>query len=524
MTDNDFSRRRILRALGAGGAASIAGCTGGDQRATPTTGTGDAGQAGSTPGDEQLKDSATVAIKTDPTADTWAVYGGVMGYYTNILEPLVWVNENLEKVPWLAKSWERTGDKTFEFTIREGVKFHNGEPLTADEVVWSFETILNEWTWASGWLHITPEGVRKVDDMTVEFTTIDVYPTFPGGIAHNLAAIQHPDRERAGQPIATGPYKVEEIEKGQYVKTSVFDDYWREPAKTAIDFRVITDENTRSLALQGHDVDVAYGLPRDKVDSFRKSDKTDVITRLAAHSAFTEIHTKKAPTDDVKLRKALNYAVSQEALVESALNGIGQPARGVIPPVVYWSGHDALPKYGPNEEKARELVEQSDYDGETLQFIVEPVQPVNSKLQAQVIQGAASEVGIDIDIKMMEEAAFEEALTNDGGHLFLEEKGSNSAAADYIIYDWYSEHDGANWYDMGEKADSLIRKGFQTSDPQVKKESYVKAQQIMAEKAVVLPLYYTEYVIGTRKDVEGLDKGLIPIVEMSRFTELEHLK
>lgn len=524
MTDNDCSRRRILRALGAGGAASIAGCTGGNQQGTPTADAGGAGQAASTPGDEQLKDSATVAIKTDPTAGTWAVYGGVMGYYTNILEPLVWVNENLEKIPWLAKSWERTGEKTFEFTIREGVKFHNGEPLTADEVVWSFETILNEWTWASGWLHITPEGVRKVDDMTVEFTTIDVYPTFPGGIAHNLAAIQHPDRERAEQPIATGPYKVEEIEKGQYVRTSVFDDYWREPAETTVDFRVITDEKTRALALRGHDTDVAYGLPRDRVDSFRKSDKTDVVTQLSPHSVWVAIHTKKEPTDDVKLRKALNYAVSQEKLVEEALGGIGKPARGVIAPPIYWSAHGDLPKYGPNKEKARQLIDQSTYTDETLQFIVETVQPPNSKLTAQVIQQAASDIGVDINIQMMEEAAFEEALNNDGGHLFLEEGGTNSAAADYIIYDYYSKHDGSNWYDMGEEVDSLIRKGFQTSNQQKKTEAYVKAQQIMAERAVVLPLYYQEYVVGTRKDIEGLEEGLIPIAEMSRFTELKHLK
>lgn len=445
-----------------------------------------------------------------------------MGYYTNIIEPLIWVNENLKKVPWLAKSWERTGEKTFEFTLREGIKFHNGEPLTADEVVWSFKAILNEWTWASGWLHTTPEGVKKIDDMTLEFTTTDVYPTFPGGIAHNLAAIQHPDRKRGTQPIGTGPYKVDDIKQGQHVKTSAFEDYWRDPPTTPkLTFRIMTDENTRSLAFQGNKVDVALGLPRNKIDRFQNADDTDVITKLSPHSVWVEIHNNKAPTDDLKLRKALNHAVAQADIVEKVLNGVGQPGRGVISPPIYWSAHDVLPEYGPNVKKAKELVDQSVYNGETLQFIVETVQPVNSKLTAQVIQQAMSKIGVDVSIQMMKDAAFDDAMNKGDGHLFLDEGGTNSAAADYIIYDWYSGHaDPPNV--VNEKVDSLITKGFQTSDNQKKKEAYVEAQKIMMEKAVVIPLYYQEYTVGAYNDIKGLD--LIPIAEMSRWDKLKHLK
>lgn len=522
MIDNDLSRRRVLRALGAGGAVGVAGCTGGSEQGTPTAGTPRDETA--TSDTEELEQSATIALKSDPTADTWAVYGGVMPYYSNCFEPLMWVTDEMGKQPWLAKSWERTGEKTFVFTLRDGITFHNGEPLTADEVVWSFETILNEWTWASGWLHITPEGVRKVDDMTVEFTTTDVYPTFPGGITHRLAAIQHPDRERGTQPIGTGPFKVEDVRKGQRVETSAFDDYWRgAPATQNLTFRAMADANTRSLALKGNKIDVAFGLPQNKVDSFQKSDKTDVITRLGTNAAWVEIHTKKAPTDDVKLRKALNYAVSQEAIVENALAGLGQPARGGISPVIYWSAHDVLPEYGPDKEKARELVDQSTYNGETLKMNAIPNEPVNSKLTAQVIQQAASDIGVDISISMMKDATFDAALNDGDGHLFLEGGfGAQAAAADYIIYDYYSEHDGSNWYDQGDEFDALILEGFQTSDKQVKKEAYVKAQKRMMEEAIIIPLYYKEYTVGIQQDIEGL--VLFPIGSMSRWDELKHLK
>lgn len=522
-TGRSLSRRRVLQLAGVGGFASVAGCTGGDQQGdTPTSNT--SGTSTETPG---LQESATISFKSyDITGDTWNVYGGVAPYYTNVLEPLIWVSEDMEKEPWLATDWKRTGEKTFVFTLRDGVTFHNGEPLTADAVVWSFERILNEWAWAPNWIHLSPDGVTKIDDSTVEITTTDVFATFPGAIAHNMVAIQHPDRDReAKEVIGTGPYKVENIEKGQNVEVSAFEDYWRGPPTTAeLTYRVIEDSNTRSLALTGHDIEVAFGLPRSKVKSLRNSAKTEVATQLSASAVWIEIHTENAPTDDVRLRKALNYAVSQETIVDSVLDGIGQPARGPVPPTVYWSAHDSLPEYGPNMEKAQRLVEESSYDGETLTFNVNQDEPVDGNLMAQVIQQAASEIGVDIEISVMKPAAYQEASSNDDGHLFLFKAGSNSAAADYIMHSYFkSEEAGSccsDWYELGEEVDSRIIEGGQTADPEKKTEAYVEAQKLVLEKAAVIPVYYEEYVVGTYTDVDGLD--LRPIPEMSRWTELEH--
>lgn len=516
------SRRRLLHLLGAGGVAGLTGCSG-DTGQGPDTATGTPA-SGEQEGTEkpQLQQSATIAIDS-VTPDYAAVWGGVTSYYTNVLEPLVWVSADMEKQPWLAESWERTGKLTFEFTIRDGVTFHNGEPLTADEVIWSTEVTFQEMPWTKiGW---QVDTFQKLDDMTVEFTTAREFASFPGAIAHNHLAIQHPDANREqNEVIGTGPYQVKEIKKGQHVKTSAFEDYWRgAPQTDELTFREVADANTRALLLRNNEAQVAFDPPRDQFDSLNGADTTDVTTQLSPSTVWVAIHTEKHPTDDIQLRQALNYAVSQEEIVESVMNGIGQPARGPIASIIPWSAHDDLPKYGPDTEQAEKLVEASAYSGETLEFAVETNEPVGGDLMAQVIQQNASEVGVDIEIMTMESGAFSEAQDAGDGHLFLRSFGTNSVAADYVLSQlFWTGGASPHWYDFGDHFDSLIIEGLGTGDLEEKKEVYGEAQQIIMEEAAILPLYYEEYIVGTSTNIEGLD--LRPIPEMSRWTDLRHLK
>ena len=533
-----LSRRKLLTGIGAGTTVAIAGCSSGsgDGTATesPTEGNETETATPTSAPESQLADDLTVALPVDPTLGVWSVYGGVTPYYTNVLEPLIWVSDEMELVPWLAEDWESTGEKSWEFTIRDGVTFHNGETLTAEHVVWSFETILNEWSYAPGWLHLKPENVTALDDRTVEFVTTDVFPAFPGTIAHNMVAVQHPDRSREDKTvIGTGPYQVSNREKGQRVKTESFDDYWNgETRMENMTFRVITDPTTRSLALENNEIDVAYAPPSSKIDSLKEGEDTSVSTQTSPGAMYVGLHNYKAPTDDVKLRKALNWATSQQTLVETILNGIGIPARGPIAKSIYWSGHENLPAYERDVEKASSLVEESSYDGETLNFLINNGTP-GGRTIASALQEWYSEIGVDVGIQQIEESAFEDAVRNGDGHLVLESSSSNSGAADYLIYETFHSEGDVNErlyneedtgvYNPGGEVDTLIEEGFQTGDREQKEEKYEQAlQMIIEEEAAVVPLTYQEYVVGTYKDVEGLD--LRPINEMVRWTGTQHLK
>lgn len=517
------SRRRLLHLIGAGGVAGLAGCSSSPGGGADTATEPSADTATETPG---LQQSATIGLHYTITADSWKeMYGGVTPYFTNIMEPLIWVAEDMTNEPWLATNWEAVDETTWMFEFRDDVTFHNGEPMTADEVIWSFEQRLTAGGgWAQSWLHIKPEGLKKIDDFTIEFTTSDPYPAFPGTIAHNMVPVLHPDMEEAGEPIGTGPYKFEEMKQGQHVKVSAFEDYWNGPPNTKeLTYREIVDPNTRALALTGNDVDVAFKLPNNKYESLKNSEKTKAVTQVLSHGVLIKINTDKSPTDDPKLRKALNWTVPQDAIVESVLNGIGEPARGPIPTVIPWSVDESLPKYGPDPQKAKKLVDESKYDGETLQLLVSNEQPVNGDLIAEALQQPFQDAGVNIEIQIREDAAYSDAQQAGNGHLFLTATGTNSVAADYMVYDFYYSKGCCNlWYDVGEEFDSLIIKGNQANDLEVKKEAYGKVQQMMMEKALVIPLYHQEALIGTYNDIEGLDTR--PILEMVRWPPLKHLK
>lgn len=519
MQKPNLSRRNLLRSVGAGGVVGLAGCATED----PGDDTGDDSADDSDDDDQRSRrDSATIALKEDPTLDTWEFYGGVTPYFTNVMEPLIWVGHDMEAEPWLATDWERTDDRTFVFDIREDVTFHNGEPLTADEVVWSFEALFDHWAWTMGWLHLEPDGVEAIDDHTVEFTTTDVLPQFPGTIAHNMVAIQHPDREMDGGPIGTGPYQVEEIRADDRVEVLAFDDYWGgTPETPELTFRVMTDPSTRALAVQSHDVHVAFDPPRVQVASLDESEETNVEFQEEPSTAWADIHNGRSPTDDVNLRRAINYAVSQEEIVDSVLEGIGRPARGVISPLIYWSAHEDLPEYAQDLDRAEELVAESDYDGETLEMVVETNQPPEGEVMAEIVQQNLNEIGVDMEITMMEAAAFDDAMETGDAHLFLREGGTNSVAADYLLVDFFwSDGCCSHWRDLGEEVDSAILEGNRSADPEVKEEAYGEAQQLIIEQAAVLPIYYVEYVAVSSRYVEGLD--LRPIPNMNRWTDLKH--
>lgn len=527
----------MLQVLAAGGTVGLAGCAGdGDESSGETTAPEETEDA-TEETIAELQGSVNVALGQDPTLEVWDVYGGVMPYYTNILEPLIWVSDELEMEPWLATDWEQTSETTWRFDLRQGVTFHNGDEMTAQDVVFSFEAILEEWAWAPGWLKLEPGNITAVDDYTVEFETTKPYPPFAGTIAHNMVAVQHRDRDRdANEVIGTGPLQVEEIVKEQEVVTSRFEDYWNDrAAMDEVVFSVISDPTTRSLSLTNHEIDVAFAPPRSRVDDLDSQDGTDIHKETGTGAGYAGINLYLTPTDDRTLRRALNHAISQELLVDTILEGVGQPAEVHISPTIYWSAHGDVPVYGKDEGKGADLVDQSSYDGEELTILV-PNDMVDGREIAQVLQDAFSNIGVNAKVQVLERSAYTEAERNGEAHVILKTRGPNSAAADYVIYESHHSDGDVNQRlhreegtglhnppgETGEKVDSLLEEGFQTNDPAVKKDVYGQVQEIIMDEAVTIPLFYSEYLVGTRQDVSGLD--LRPIQEFTRWTDLEHTK
>jgi len=521
------SRRRFLGVLGAGGVAALAGCAGNGQDDGTDNGTTDE------PDGSDLQESLTISLGYTPNVvgEFWVNIYGMMPYFTAVVEPLVWVNDETELEPWLATDWEPTGDRTWEFTLREDVTFHNGEPFNAEAVVFSFGEIFEKFSNARGFTHIDgPDAVRPIDDQTVEFTTVDPYPNFPGQIAHNMAAMQAPQAvDVEDKPIGTGMFQMEEREKDQRAVVTAFDGYWRDadPTVGEITYRVIDDPSTRVLSLESHDVDIAYNLPTAPVNSLRQNEETDIHLQQRPQIIYVALNVHRSPTEDVRLRQALNYATDQDLLVDTIMEGIGTPATGPVPEIIYWSAHDEVRRYAPDGEtfgqdfeRARALVDDSDYDGETLEMLVNPRMALGSEI-AEVVQDWYDQVGVDTDINRLEYAAFLERWAAGEAHLRVGDNGVFNGAPDFLMYGLFHTEDEENLVMApGGELDELIERARQSRDRDEIVQYYTEAQKLLMEDAIVVPLYYDEYIVGSNRDVSGLHTP--PIMQMVKWEDLEH--
>ncbi|MEM4782491.1 MAG: ABC transporter substrate-binding protein, partial [Halalkalicoccus sp.] len=456
----------------------------------------------------------------------WSIYGGAVPYYTPMHETLTAATHDFGGIePWLATDWEAVDDVTWEFELREGVRFHDGTELTADLVAESLSALLSDRPF--GWAKVTEESFAAPDEHTLEVETVERFGALAGTMSHPLFGIQHPeDRER---PIGTGPFEAPEVTPDEPIRTVAFEEYWgEEPRLSELVSEGIVDPTTRSSNLQAGDVDAAFDVPRENYELLAASDETEVRTQREPRTGLAMINLYNEPTDDESLRRALNYAVDQEAIVESILHGIGEPARGPYSPMIPWSAHDELPEYGPDPDRARELVDESDYGGEPLEIHVSSDSP-HEQLIAATMQDAFGEIGIETDIRQFESGSFYEVEQKRESNLTIIELGSINGAADYLVHlQFHSEGgdnrelyeaDGTGLYNPGEEVDELIERGDRALDEGTKHEAYREVQRRVMDTAVLVPVYHKEYVFGQRADTRGPETHAVP--HMTRWTEFE---
>lgn len=486
------TRRRLLQLLGPGGVYGLAGCA------------GDV---------DEGRESATIALAEDPTKNRDPeLYGGLSPYTMPVLQNLTTASPDLSEIePVLATEWEPTGETTWEFTLREDVTFHNDVDLAAEIIEESLTGLLEETSIA--WADIDEDSFTAVDDRTLEIATTQPSPFLPGNLAHPALKIHYRGDEDADRPIGTGPYEIEEVTEDQPIRATAFDDYWGEtPAFEELTFNAIVDDTTRTTAIEGGEVEVGMDLPPEQFQRLEEEEAVRVRKKEQPRTIMAPINIYKSPTDDRNLRLALNYAIDQEVLVENFINGVGTPANGPFAPVLDWSAHDELPDYGPDLDQARELVEDSDYEGEEVSLLFPTESPLRSQV-AEWMDQRFDEIGVDLAIEAREPATYWERFLNGEANLILGSLGSYSGATDYLIPGiFHSEdfinatmyqEDGTGIVNLGEDLDQKIDEATTTWDEEERHQMYREIQREVMEEAVIIPLYYKEYVMATRPHITG---------------------
>ncbi|WP_209124228.1 nickel ABC transporter substrate-binding protein [Alkalihalobacillus sp. BA299] len=333
-----------------------------------------------------------------------------MGVRAGIAETLVKIDENLEIQPWLAESWEQEDERTWTFTIRDGVTFHDGTLVDGEAVKASFERVMDVNDAIAANLKI--ESI-EASGQEVTFITTEAYPVFLSELVHTNASIIKADEENISEkPIGTGPFQVVNFTPEAEIQLERYENYWDGAAnldKVMIKFN--SDGNVRALALQSGEVDIAYHLPPEALDPIETSDnlRVESISSLRVH--FILYNAAKPALQDVKVRKAIDLLINRPVAVSEIMNGHATAANGPFNPDFAFASEKEPESHDPAQ--AEVLLKEAGYeknkdgklekDGEVLELTLATYQGrPELPLMAQYLQAEAASLGIGVNIVTIE--------------------------------------------------------------------------------------------------------------------------
>ena len=440
-------------------------------------------------------------LTLDPTQNTAAFS---INAYQNIFGHLTLINADGSVSPNIAESWTIEKDATvWTFKIRTGMKFHNGDPVTAEDVRWTFQHIFDSAKSPVKRYFKAVASVELVGDDSVRFTISTPFATFDRqvslvSIVSKKAYTGMGAEKFALQPVGSGPFKVKKWVKDGYLELEAFDDYWEgAPKLKTLIFRPMPSEASRAAALASGEIDVVPVLPPPLVDSLSKQPGINVQKVASNRVIFLAYNQNNKPMDSVKLRKAMLHAVDRKTITEKLLRGLGIPIGQLAPPVTF--GHDpslGVPKFDP--EMARRLVKESGYDGSPILFQYPNNRWAFADQTAQALVGYLNDVGIKTELQSMEMAALFPLWVGDkiqGMYLFS--MGISILDADLLLnLEYESATSHAYWHT--DEVDRLAKEQRASADPNKRKEILAKIWRIDRDNAVFNPLYNEIHAYGVR--------------------------
>ena len=464
------------------------------------------------------------ATMWDPSTLTGATTcGGVSPYGTNIYEPLVFVDNDMNIHPGLAKSWKRVDDYTWRFYLREGVKFHDGTTFDADVAKFSFDRLLDDPLISAhlgGDLYIDNDSIKVVDDYIIDITTGKPLGNVPDILANARTVMISPNIDELGEPCGTGPFKFEEMIPMQTLEVVRNEHYWGDgPKLEKLIIKTIFDPSTKVMALEAGEVDLIYGVLRAEVSSLEANPDIQIFKKMMPSTTALYVNAKRALLSDVRVRKAINYAVNKEDIVEYIFEGIGQSAKSTVSPVISWSADDELDGYPYNPTRAEELLADAgwtdtdgdgylDKDGQTLEIglVFLPTMVPEHQSCAEAIQDQLKDVGIEVELVSIEWGSYWDIFMGEQFDLFLDLWFAIDGDGSSLLYEPYHSDGGVHvGYNLSKQAlvDELIYVGRATSDPDIAAENYREVQKIVVdEEAAAVPLIYDYEVVAAKNSVK----------------------
>ena len=334
----------------------------------------------------------------------------------NVYETLVKLEADGSITGLLAESWETSNDGlTYTFTLRDGVRFHNGATFDADDVVFSINNVLSKDPAHPFATTLAPiSTVTAIDASTVEITVDAVsanllfFLTQGQGVILEESAID----TVANQPIGTGPFQFDAWTVGDNIVLSRYDSYWGSPALVeTVTFRYINEPTALNTAMLTGDIDILAGVSAPELlTSFEGDDRFVVLQGLTNGEVTMSLNGRRAPLDDVRVRQAITHAIDRQAVVDLAYAGYGTVIGTFSTPLDPWY-RDLTDTYPYDPDRARELLAEAGAEGITLEMILPPTSYATRS--GEIIASQLAEVGITVNITNVEWGVWlEDVFTN----------------------------------------------------------------------------------------------------------------
>ncbi len=368
----------------------------------------------------------------DPHAN--ANFSALQGY-EHVYESLTTYDEKTNVVPALAQKWEISGGgKTYVFHLRPNVKFHNGQPMTAEDVKYSIERVLDPKTAAPfrSWFDSIKE-IRVIDPLTVQMNMSSPYPDLLSAFAALRASAVVPkgfaERENIKiKAVGTGPFKLVEYVPQDHISYTRNPDYWDQPLPylDSMTFKILTDEDARLAALRSGQIQYAV-LSTQGATELGSGTAVRVLKAPFAWGAVHELNVSQKPLDDARVRRALRMAVDTREVIEKSVYGGGVPSGPITTGFGDWALEPrSLPYLSPDVAGAKKLLADAGYPngGFSIEIRCSPQYPefVASTL---VVQQALKTLNVTVNVVQMEWGAFTAATAQaaqtggkQGGEIF----------------------------------------------------------------------------------------------------------
>jgi peptide/nickel transport system substrate-binding protein len=471
----------------------------------------------------------TDPVALDPHLETTAPGSWV---FSQVLEPLITFNQQMEIEGRLATDWEFIDTDRLRFTLREGVRFHDGTPFNAEAVKFTWERAFfsdppGRWASIGGPF----QAVEIVDEYTVDIvTTIPYGPllqtmTMPYTGIVSPTAVEAMGEEFSRAPVGTGPFKFVEWRANDRIVLEANDDYWRgRPALDQVIFRTVPEEGARMLSLRTGEADMVL-FPAVSDLPALEADPNFIVEGAPGVGVFyLAFNLDRPDVADVRIRQAVAHAIDRELIVDAILEGGGVLATSVIgEPVFGYRDMELLERYPYDPERAVALLEEAGYtrgadgwmrdaNGEVLKLDALPSNGRSTKDReiAEVLQEFLRQVGIDVELHLFEWATTFTLMRGETLDYDLNSFAwyTTTADADYTMYSNYvsTEVPPASWNRWryaNPDVDEWLKAARASLDPDERAELYGRVQDQLAIDLPAIPLYGSYEVAVLSADVTG---------------------